>query len=261
MSWNPMMSLTGLLVGLVVGLTGMGGGALLTPMLLLFFKVPTLAAVSSDLVVSLIIKPVGAIVHHRQRTVRTDIFKWLALGSVPSAFAGAVVLHLAGNSSALDRRLKVALGVTLILASIGMIVRGRLKSSETSTGPSPARKVPTLLIGIVGGFIVGITSVGSGSLMIVVLMWVYPRLATAELVGTDLAQAVPLVASAALGHLLFGDVRFTIVGSLLLGALPGVYLGSRVSSRGREGFIRPVLIAVLGATGLRLAGLKISGVF
>jgi uncharacterized protein len=254
MSWNPMMSLAGVIVGFVVGLTGMGGGALLTPMLVILFKVPTLAAVSSDLVVSLIIKPVGAMVHHRQRTVRTDIFKWLAFGSVPSAFAGAAVLHLAGKSSSLDSRLKLALGVTLILASIGMIVRSRLQSSETSTGPSPVRRTPTLIIGIVGGFIVGITSVGSGSLMIVVLMWVYPRLATAELVGTDLAQAVPLVASAAFGHVLFGDVRITIVGSLLLGALPGVYLGSRVSSRGREGFVRPVLIAVLGATGLKLAG-------
>jgi uncharacterized protein len=253
-TWNPMMSLAGVLVGFVVGLTGMGGGALLTPMLVLLFRVPALAAVSSDLVVSLIIKPVGAWVHHRQRTVRTDIFRWLAMGSVPSAFAGAVVLHFVGNSSALDDRLKLALGVTLIVAAIGMVVRSRMQSSHTSVGPSPVRKVPTLLIGIVGGFIVGITSVGSGSLMIVVLMYVYPRLATAELVGTDLAQAVPLVASAALGHLLFGDVRLTIVGSLLLGALPGVYLGSRVSSRGRDGFVRPMLIAVLGATGLKLAG-------
>jgi uncharacterized protein len=253
LTWNPMISLAGIVVGFVVGLTGMGGGALLTPMLVLLFRVPALAAVSSDLVVSLIIKPVGALVHHRQRTVRTDIFRWLAMGSVPSAFAGAVVLNVVGASSVNDR-LKVALGVTLIVAAIGMVVRSRMQSSHTSGGPSPVRKVPTLLIGMVGGFIVGITSVGSGSLMIVVLMYVYPRLATAELVGTDLAQAVPLVASAALGHLLFGDVRLTIVGSLLLGALPGVYLGSRVSSRGREGFVRPVLIAVLGATGLKLAG-------
>jgi uncharacterized protein len=255
-TFDPLMSLAGLVIGFVIGLTGMGGGALLTPVLVLFFHVPTLAAVSSDLVVSLMVKPVGALVHHRHRTVRTDIFRWLAAGSIPTAFAGSAALQLAGAES-LNAWLQVALGVTLLLAASGMVVRSRLRRTPAANGDraaSPLRPIPTLMIGIAGGLIVGLTSVGSGSLMIVVLMWVYPRLGTAELVGTDLAQAVPLVASAALGHLLFGDVRFAIVGSLLMGALPGVWLGSRVSSQGRDALVRPVLIAILGATGLKLTG-------
>jgi uncharacterized membrane protein YfcA len=248
------MAVAGLMVGGVVGLTGMGGGALLTPILVLVFKVPTLAAVSSDLVVSLVIKPVGALVHHRQRTIRTDVFRWLAFGSIPSAFIGSALIHALGGSR-IDERLKLLIGITLLMAAVGMIVRSRLRRHDGSAEPSPVRPLLTLSIGVFGGLLVGLTSVGSGSLMIVLLMWAYPRLGTAELVGTDLAQAVPLVASAALGHVLFGDVKMAVVGSLLVGALPGVWLGSQVSSRGNSRVVRPILVAVLAGTGLKLVGI------
>lgn len=249
------LALGGLLAGLVIGLTGMGGGALLTPLLVLVFHVPALAAVSSDLVVSLIIKPVGAAVHARRGTVRTDIVKWLALGSIPMAFLGAVLLEALGARKT-NRSLEVFLGVALVTAACALIAKAWM-SRERGDRPlitlsSPVRPIPTVLIGVAGGLIVGLTSVGSGSLMLVLMMWAYPRLKTAELVGTDLAQAIPLVASAALGHLLFGEVRFALVGALLIGALPGVYLGGLVSSRAPDRIVRPALATVLVASGLKL---------
>jgi uncharacterized protein len=245
----------GLLGGFLVGLTGMGGGALLTPMLVLIFHVSPLAAISSDLVVSLAIKPVGAAVHAKKRTVRRDIVKWLALGSVPTAFAGAVLLDVIGAKRT-HRPLEIALGITLVTAAIAMSVRMwmayRRRHGIVSTTPTVVRPWPTLAIGLAGGLIVGLTSVGSGSLMLVLMMWVYPRLTTAELVGTDLAQAIPLVASAALGHVLFGEVQVAVVGALLLGAFPGVWIGSHVSSRAPDHVVRPALATVLVATGLKL---------
>ena len=245
----------GLLGGFLVGLTGMGGGALLTPMLVLIFHVSPLAAISSDLVVSLAIKPVGAAVHAKQRTVRRDIVKWLALGSVPTAFAGAVLLDVIGAKRT-HRPLEIALGVTLVTAAAAMTLRMwmayRRRHAVVSTLPTLVRPWPTLAMGLAGGLIVGLTSVGSGSLMLVLMMWVYPRLTTAELVGTDLAQAIPLVASAALGHVLFGQVQIAVVGALLIGAFPGVWIGSQVSSRAPDHVIRPALATVLVATGLKM---------
>ena len=249
------LALGGLLAGFVIGLTGMGGGALLTPLLVLFFHVAPLAAISSDLVVSLAIKPVGAAVHARRGTVRTDLVRFLALGSVPMAFAGAVILEAIGARHT-RRPLEIMLGVALVIAAsaIGLkAVQARRHMSDGSVGlPSPVRRLPTVLIGVAGGLIVGLTSVGSGSLMLVLMMWAYPRLTTAELVGTDLAQAIPLVASAALGHLLFGQVQFALVGALLIGALPGVWIGGQVSSRAPDHVVRPALATVLVATGLKL---------
>jgi uncharacterized membrane protein YfcA len=116
------------------------------------------------------------------------------------------------------------------------------------------KPVPTLLVGVVGGLIVGMTSVGSGSLMIVLLMLLYPRLSTTTMVGTDLVQAIPLVGAATLGHLLFGDVSLSLTGALLVGCLPGVYIGARVSSRARDGIVRPALVLVLLASALKLLG-------
>jgi uncharacterized membrane protein YfcA len=265
------LSLTaaGLLGGFVVGLTGMGGGALMTPMLILLFHVDALAAVSSDLVVSLVMKPVGASVHFRRGTVHTELVRWLMLGSVPSAFIGVLVVK--GLGAGADDRLKIWLGCALLVAATSIVVKARLQSlaqsrelvsvMRSSAEPRPAKAAPmqvrkslTVAIGAFGGLVVGMTSVGSGSLIIVALMLVYPRLTSAELVGTDLLQAIPLVGSAALGHLLFGDVQFDVAGSLLLGSLPGIWLGAHVSARAPDRIVKPVLVVVLVATGLKLVG-------
>jgi hypothetical protein len=270
---DPYVALAGLLVGFTVGLTGMGGGALMTPILVLLFKVQPLAAVSSDLVASMVMKPIGASVHQRRGTVNWSLVRWLAAGSVPSAFLGVFILKHLGSGDVVEERLKLALGIALLVASGSILAKGFLQlrrarrrevlvlaGKSADPGPFSPKALPTVLIGVLGGVIVGMTSVGSGSLIIVSLLLLYPMLSTKELVGTDLMQAVPLVASAALGHILFGDFRLSLTASVLLGSLPGVYLGASLSSRAPEGVIRPALVTVLLASGLKLLDMSTAGV-
>ena len=254
MAFDPTLALAGLLVGFMVGMTGMGGGALMTPILVLFFKVDALAAVGSDLVVSLFMKPVGAAVHLRRGTVRRDIAVWLVVGSVPAAFLGSLVPRLVGAEQ-IEPLLKEAIGIALLASAGSMILRARFSVFGGGGAPGGAgvQRLPTLAIGALGGLLVGITSVGSGSLIIVLLMLVYPRLTSAELVGTDLIQAIPLVGSAALGHLLFGNVALGLTSSLLVGAIPGVFVGARISSSTSGRLVRPALFVVLLSSGLKLA--------
>jgi len=258
MSLDLGVALAGLLVGCTVGLTGMGGGALMTPMLVLFFKIDPLAAVSSDIVASMVMKPIGGSVHLRRGTVHTGIVKHLVIGSVPSAFVGVLLLSLLGEGADLESRLKTLLGAALLVAATAMTAKALLQASRPDTSLPPeevaVRALPTIAIGVLGGLIVGLTSVGSGSLMIVLLLVLYPRLRASTLVGTDLVQAVPLVTSAAIGHLLFGDFQLSLTLSLLVGCIPGVYVGARVSSRAPGHLIRPVLVTVLVASALKLLG-------
>lgn len=256
MDW--LLVLGGLGVGTVVGLTGMGGGALMTPMLVIFFGVDPVTAVSSDLVVSLVMKPFGAGVHAKEGTVNYQLVKWLCLGSVPSAFAGSWLLDVLGGDD-VSATVKLYLGIALVLAAAAMLVRHQINRRRNQHIPTDGaqhalvvKPIPTLLIGVMGGLIVGMTSVGSGSLIIVALLLLYPTLSAGQLVGTDLVQAVPLVASAALGHYFFGDIKFALAGSLMLGAIPGVLLGARISSRAPDHIIRPILVVVLLASGAKL---------
>lgn len=258
----------GFLVGVVVGTTGMGGGALMTPVLVLFFNVPPLAAVSSDLVVSAVMKPVGGFVHLRRGTVDLRLVGWLCLGSVPSAFAGVLVARALGEGAAVQDVIRTALGVALLVAAAGLIARAYMQLVERAgrrdgrlppAGEVPervtVRPAPTVLVGLLGGLVVGMTSVGSGSLIIIALLALYPALRASQLVGTDLVQAVPLVVSAAIGHLLFGDFSLELTTSLLLGSLPGVYLGAQLSARAPGGIVRRLLALVLLASALKLFGL------
>ncbi|MET7461492.1 sulfite exporter TauE/SafE family protein [Nonomuraea sp. NPDC005501] len=238
------------LVAVVVGLTGMGGGALMTPMMMLFFNVPPLAAVSSDLVASAVMKPVGSVVHLRRGTVNLRLVGWLCAGSVPAAFAGVFV----ARAFAVGDGVKYALGVALLLAVAGLAAKTLMggRGGAAEANEIVVRPIPTLLVGTVGGLIVGVSSVGSGSLIIVALIALYPMLKANQLVGTDLVQAVPLVTSAAVGHLLFGDFQLHLTVSLLIGSIPGVYLGARISSRAPGGLIRALLAIVLLASALKL---------
>lgn len=253
------ISLAGLLVGVVVGLTGMGGGALMTPLLVLFFGVHPLAAVSNDLVAAVVMKPIGGGIHFRRGTVHTGLVRWLAVGSVPAAFAGAyAVSHLDGAD--VESRIETILGVVLLVASAAMmtkaVMQARWKGSAEGEAAErvPVRVLPTVVVGVVGGLVVGMTSVGSGSLMIVALMLLYPTLSAKEMVGTDLVQAVPLVLAAAAGHALFGHVELGLTSSLLIGSVPGVWIGAHLSSRAADHYIRPVLVLVLVVSGLKLLG-------
>ncbi len=254
MQWD--IALAGLIVGCIIGLTGMGGGALMTPVLVIIFHVTPSAAISSDVVASFFLKPVGGAVHTRHGTVNWTLVRWLSLGSVPAAFAGAYFIDQVA-SNGFENDVKQILGVVLLIAAAAMLVKV-VVSARRGAAPTEmmdqrlVRPVPTIIIGVIGGFLVGMTSVGSGSLMIVMLMLLYPTLSSREMVGTDLVQAIPLVGAAAIGHLIFGNLVFGLTTSVLVGAIPGVYVGARISARASDKYIRPVLVAVLTISSLKL---------
>ncbi|MEY2470349.1 MAG: uncharacterized protein QOF21_3047 [Actinomycetota bacterium] len=254
---DGLVALAGLLVGFVVGLTGMGGGALMTPILVLLFKIQPLAAVSSDLVAAVIMKPVGGLVHARRGTVDLRLVRLLCVGSVPSAFAGVLVLNSLGEGEDLQTLIKKILGTALLVAATAIIAKAtvqRGRKAQLDIREVEMKAVPTIAIGILGGFVVGMTSVGSGSLMIVLLLMLYPSLSANQLVGTDLVQAVPLVMAAAFGHILFGDFQLGLTASLLIGSIPGVYIGARASANAPDAVIRPALVTVLVLSGMKLLG-------
>jgi uncharacterized protein len=243
----------------------MGGGALMTPMLVFFFHADPLTAISSDLVASFVMKPAGAFVHLRRKTVNLGMVRLLAIGSVPAAFIGSWLISVQPRGTDLDGTLQLLLGVALLLAAGGLVTRAlfqmwqnRLPLGEGAVRLSRPevilRPIPTILLGAIAGFIVGITSVGSGSIIIVVLLVIYPGLKASALVGTDLTQAIPLVGAAALGHLIFGSFDMTITASLLIGAIPGAFIGAQISSRAPGGVIRRALAVLLLSSGLRLLG-------
>ncbi len=256
--------LAGAIVGFTVGLTGMGGGALMTPILLIFFGISPTAAVSSDLIAAMVMKPVGGGVHIRRKTVRWPLVTWLCVGSIPMAFAGVFILNAMGDTEAVEEITQTFLGWTLLLAATAMIVKAWLQGRRAAQarsegrhphsvhGPLRVRVLPTLAVGLVGGLLVGLTSVGSGSIVIICLMLLYPMMRGAELVGTDLVQAVPLVSAAAIAHILVGDFELALTASILIGSVPAVWVGARMSSRAPDGVIRPLLVFVLAASALKL---------
>ena len=258
-----------LVIGVVVGLTGMGGGALMTPTLVLFFGVPPLTAVSSDIVASAFMKPAGSWVHIRRGTVSWPLVRLLVIGSVPSAFLGVLFARMLGPGERVQEVLKHALGAVLIIAALGLAARAYLRLHERAAirdGRAPRlpqerpevepRRALTITIGAVIGLIVGLTSVGSGSLIIIALMALYPVLKASQLVGTDLVQAVPLVLAAAAAHLMFGEVDWGITLPIILGSIPGAYLGAQLSSRLAGGLVRRSLALVLTAAGLKMLGVS-----
>jgi hypothetical protein len=198
-------------------------------------------------------------VHLRKGTVNLRLVGWMVVGSVPMAFVGAYLLHLLGGRSEQQKHVEVALGTALLVGAGAMVFRYVLdrRSGNERSGTVhkvTVRPVPTILIGMIGGVIVGLTSVGSGSLMIVLLLFLYPLLSAGQLVGTDLTQAVPLTAAAALGALIFGSVQFGVTASLVVGSVPAVLIGSYLSSRAPDRYIRPIITFVIFASGLKYVG-------
>jgi len=259
-SIDPYIVLASAVVGFLVGMTGAGGGALMTPMLILLFGIKPSTAISSDLVAAVLMRPVGAVVHMTKRTVNYRLVGWMVLGSVPAALLGAYALHLFGNSKGAEDRVQIALGTALLLGAAAMILRYVLdrrsgRRRHGLIGEVTVRPLPTVAIGVIGGFVVGMTSVGSGSLMIVLLLFLYPLLGANQLVGTDLTQAVPLTVAAALGALAFGHVEFGLTLSIVVGSVPAVLAGSLISSRAPDRYIRPVITFVIFASGLKYVGL------
>ena len=256
---DPFIVLGSAIVGLLVGMTGAGGGALMTPMLILLFSVKPSTAISSDLVAAVLMRPLGAAVHLRAGTVNLKLVRWMVLGSAPAAFAGAYLLKLMGHGHSAQTNIETALGIALLVGAAGMAIRFGLDQRAgtariTHAASIRVQPLPTVVVGAVGGLIVGITSVGSGSLMIVFLLFLYPAIGAKQLVGTDLTQAVPLTLAAAIGALVFGHVEIGITTSLVIGSVPAVVVGSLLSSRVPDRYVRPVIALVILASGLKYVG-------
>jgi uncharacterized protein len=256
---DPYIVLGSAVVGFLVGMTGAGGGALMTPMLILLFGVKPSSAISSDLVAAVVMRPIGAAVHLSKKTVNLRLVGWMVCGSVPMAFVGSFLLRQLGESSSAQDNVEKILGVALLVGAAAMVFRYYLdrRSGQQRIGlinDVQVRPLPSIAIGAIGGLIVGMTSVGAGSLMIVLLLFLYPLISANALVGTDLTQAVPLTAAAALGALIFGTVEFGVTASIIIGAVPAVLIGSFFSSRAPDRYIRPIITFVIFASGLKYVG-------
>ena len=269
-------SLVGLIVGVLVGLTGMGGGSLLAPILILFFRVPPVWAVGTDIAYSTVTKALGSIVHFRQKHVDLKIALWLACGSVPATFISVLMVQYVRKhyGDLINGVIIHAIGFVLLLVAVLLVLKPYLmkmierrnlerEKQEALEGTSVTEKQPsrwnryyrpvvTALVGAFVGFLVGLTSVGSGTLIIVSLAFLFPRLTAKQLVGTDIFQAFMLLAAGAIAYLAAGTINWTIAGLLLIGSLPGVFIGSRLSKFIPEPFMRPVLAVVLAISGWKL---------
>jgi uncharacterized protein len=215
--------------------------------------------VSSDLVASLIIKPFGAVVHASRNTVELRLLLWLCVGSVPAGFSGALLLALLPSPAQVNAVVKLLVGATLDLTALLILVRLRPSRSGPATAGEPfrVRRRTTVALGAAAGLLVGLTSIGSGSVIAAGMLLLYPRLSTAQVVGTDVAHSIPLVAAATLGHLLFGQVHLSLAFTLVLGGVPGVLIGSYLAGRVPNTALRGGLIVLLAATAATLLGASI----
>ncbi|HVI07546.1 MAG TPA: sulfite exporter TauE/SafE family protein [Candidatus Binatia bacterium] len=258
MAWGA--AIIGLSVGFLIGLTGMGGGAMMTPMLLWTGWVAPTVAVGTDLVWNALTKVVGAAVHYRHKTVNLRLVGRLATGSVPGALLGLYLLNLLKKSAGVqyvDHLIVRLLGGTLILVAAGILFKGYLRrwfpaASMRSASDENLKGWSVPVLGFVVGVLVSLTSVGSGSLIVTTLLLLFPGERLNRLVGSDVFHGVLIVGVAALGHWRLGDVNLRLVSGLLLGSIPGVWLGSYISSRIPEGTLRPAVATLLLITGLKL---------
>ncbi|MBI4970081.1 MAG: sulfite exporter TauE/SafE family protein [Rhodospirillales bacterium] len=257
---GPLYALSGLLVGFIVGLTGVGGGSLMTPLLVLLFGFSPAAAVGTDLLFAALTKAGGTVMHSLSRTIAWPVVGWLAVGSVP-----ATALTLLGlrsydlHSPALSAAISLALGVALLLTAAGLAGRRPAWTAARALPMAPGKRAGlTILTGALLGFLVSLSSVGAGAFGLTILILLYPERRPAVLVGTDIAHAVPLTLLAGLGHWLLGTVNWTVLAALLIGSLPGIVLGSLAAPKAPERVLRGILAAILAVVGLKLIGGSIS---
>jgi uncharacterized protein len=253
---DPAIIVFGLGIGILVGMTGMGGGSLMTPLLILIFGIQPTTAIGTDIFYSAITKTVGGWRHLRMKTVNMDLVKWLALGSVPAAVLGVAIVSLLQRQigeERLDSLVYAALGGTLLMVGIVTLMRAlilrRLVDERERFEVERRHKVAAVVIGATTGFVIGITSAGSGTVIAILLIAVY-RLAPKKVVGTDVFHAAVLLWAAGIAHWIGGNVDFTLAGNILLGSIPGVVIGAALSSRAPQGFIRTALGIVLIGSGI-----------
>jgi uncharacterized membrane protein YfcA len=246
------------LVGIVVGLTGMGGGALMTPALIFLGVGDTSTVVTADLTAAAVYKTGGAAMHAKHGAPNFQLAKWLILGSVPMAFIGPFLVKAVVDPGDVENVLKLCIGFALLLAAatyalrlyIGL--RARQRGRKTGPAEPKIRPLPTIAVGAVGGLLVGVTSVGSGSVIMVALLMLYPALSAVKLVGTDLVQAVPLVLSAAIANIIAHGLDWSLTIPLIIGSVPGTLLGSRIAPKVPQSYIRRGIVVVLTMSGVAL---------
>ncbi len=249
MMLDPLYALAGFAVGFLVGLTGVGGGSLMTPILVLLFNFHPVSAVGTDLLYACMTKSVGSLVHGWKKSVDWSIVGWMALGSIPAAIGALFLLaQLGPPSESIVTPIKVTLGVMLMLTGIALLAKDRILRWSRRHGQERSLAVTrglTLLLGLIVGAAVTVTSVGAGAIGATALLVLYPRTPLARIVGSDVAHAVPLTFVAGLGHWWLGTVDFPLLGALLLGSIPGIIIGSLLASHVRETILRPILACVL----------------
>jgi uncharacterized membrane protein YfcA len=246
---DPLFSLSGFLVGMLVGMTGVGGGSLMTPLLILLFGVHPATAVGTELIYAAVTKTAGSAVHGFARSIDWRVVRLLATGSLPATAATLAALsHFNLDSTGTRSLITFVLGVALLLTALALIFGEPIvrfyRARVVSLAPERTA-VSTMLVGAALGCLVSISSVGAGALGVVALVLLYPQLPMARIVGSDIAHAVPLTLAAGVGHWAMGAVDWHIIGSLLVGSLPGIVLGSTMAVRIPERALRLVLAAVL----------------
>lgn len=248
----------GFAVGAIVGLTGVGGGSLMTPLLVMLFGIPASVAVGTDLLYAAVTKAGGTLAHGLKGTVDWQVTRRLAAGSIPTSAATLVLVSrfAPGGIEGATAMIKVALGVALLLTAVAIIFRGKIQSfalARFGNHPEAARtRWLTVLTGAVLGVLVSLSSVGAGALGVTALFFLYPKLPALRIVGSDIAHAVPLTAVAGIGHWMLGSVDWQLLASLLVGSLPGIWLGSHISTKLPDRVLRPALATMLAVVGAKL---------
>ena len=253
---DPAIVLFGLGIGVLVGMTGMGGGSLMTPLLILIFGIQPTTAIGTDIFYSAVTKTVGGWRHFRMKTVNMELVRWLATGSVPAAIAGVVLVsYIQGQvgEDRLNELVYAVLGGTLLMVGIITLTRAlilrNLIDERDRFEVERRHKVAAIVIGATTGFVIGITSAGSGTVIAILLIAVY-RLAPKRVVGTDVFHAAILLWAAGIAHWIGGNVDFVLAGNILIGSVPGVVIGAALSDRAPQGFIRSALGVVLVGSGI-----------
>ncbi len=247
---DPRLTLIGALVGLLVGVSGVGGSSLMAPLLILVVRLSPLTAVGVDLIYSVPTKLLGAFVHWRQGTVDRKVLLWLVLGGMPGAALGLLVLvqlrHMM-DEAALNAAIKHAVGSMLIIVAVLMLSARLFARSaiQENAAPIDTRRGPVIALGALVGFCVSVTSIGSGALTVPILFLLLPRLGLRHLVGSNIAFAAVLVPIAAAGHLGWGDVDLSVSLNLLVGSLPGVFIGSKLCAKLPDIWLRPAMAGIL----------------
>jgi len=253
---DPAIIVFGLGIGVLVGMTGMGGGSLMTPLLILIFGIQPTTAIGTDIFYSAVTKTVGGWRHFRMKTVNMELVKWLAFGSVPAAVLGVAIVSVLENhigEDRLDSLVYAVLGGTLLMVGIITLARAlilrNLVDERDRFEVERRHKVAAVVIGATTGFVIGITSAGSGTVIAILLIAVY-RLAPKKVVGTDVFHAAILLWAAGIAHIIGGNVDFTLAANILIGSVPGVVIGAALSDKAPQGFIRTALGVVLVGSGI-----------